>query len=73
MARPWFRRVGWWHVPCSVGGWSVFLLALGFCVHVVVAIDHRAHSVSDTLYGAFPFVACTFLLYEWIAAHGTRD
>jgi hypothetical protein len=61
------------HVPCSIAGWVVAVLAVGFCVNVVVAIDRHSHSVSDTLYGAFPFVACTFLLYDWIATRAGRD
>jgi hypothetical protein len=34
---------------------------------VFLAIDRKSHSVSDTLYGVFPFFACAFLLFDWIA------
>src|SRR4051794_17973693 len=32
----------------------------------------RSHSVSDTLYGVFPFFACTFLLVDWIASRASQ-
>jgi hypothetical protein len=34
---------------------------------VFVAVDRQSHSVSDTLYGVFPFVSCSFLPLDWIA------
>jgi hypothetical protein len=44
------------------------LLALAFAVNVFVAIDRRSHSVSDTLYGVFPFWMPTFLFLLWVAS-----
>jgi len=67
MRQPWFKRFGWFHVPASVAGALVSITALMFCVNVFLAIDRHSHSVSDTLYGVFPFFACTFLLVDWIA------
>ena len=67
----WF--VPFWIVyrPIALGGWIVTLLAAAFCVLVVLAIDHRSHSVSDTLYGIFPFWVPTFLLWTWLAGRLT--
>ena len=45
----------------------MFLAAAAFCVNVFVAVDRHSHSVSDTLYGVFPFFACAFLLVDWVA------
>ena len=67
MRQPWFRRFGWFHVPTSVAGVLLTLLALAFCDNVFIAIDRHSHSASDTLYGVFPFFTCTFLLLDWIA------
>ncbi|MBW7932569.1 MAG: hypothetical protein H3C62_02950 [Gemmatimonadaceae bacterium] len=64
---PWFRRIGWIHVPVSLAGAFVTLGALAFCVQVFLAVDRHAHSVSDTLYGIYPFVVPTLLLWDWIA------
>lgn len=39
----------------------VCLVAAIFCVNVFLAIDRHSHSVSDTLYGVFPYFACSGL------------
>lgn len=64
----WFKRVGWFYLPVSVTGIIIALSALAFCVQVFLAVDRHSHSVSDTLHGIFPFSACAFLLFDWIAA-----
>jgi hypothetical protein len=63
----WFTRRGWFAVPSSLAGAILTILTIAFWVQVFVAVDRHSHSVSDTLYGVFPFVACSFLLLEWIA------
>lgn len=69
MERKWFVRFGWIHLPCSVPGVMALLAALAFCLQVFVAVDRRSHSASDTLYGVFPYFACTFLLLNWVAGN----
>jgi hypothetical protein len=68
MKKTWFKRVGWFHLPTSVPGAAVCLLAALFCLTVFRAVDRHSHSVSDTLYGVFPFFVCTFLLLDWIGS-----
>lgn len=63
----WFRPMGFLFRPASIGGWLLSLAALAFCIQVFVAIDRHSHSVSDTLYGIFPFWAPTLLGLAWIA------
>ena len=41
--------------PASWQGMALYILALAFCVQVFTAIDRHSHSVSDTLYGIFPY------------------
>ncbi len=67
MKMKWFKRLGWVHVPVSVPGVILCLLAAVFCLTVFLAVDRHSHSASDTLYGIFPFFVCTFLLLDWIA------
>jgi hypothetical protein len=67
MKNIWFKRVGWLYLPVSAPGALITLAALAFCVQVFLAIDRHSHSASDTLYGVFPFFACAFLLFDWIA------
>ena len=69
MVHPWFRQWGWVHRPISWQGVLATLLLVIFWVQVFIAVDRNSHSVSDTLYGIFPFFACSFLLYDWIARH----
>ncbi len=68
MSTPWFKRWGWFYLPAAVPGYAAVVLAAAFCVQVFVAIDRHSHSVSDTLYGFFPYAAPTFLLINWLAA-----
>lgn len=69
----WFKSFGPLYLPVSVMGVVVSLLALAFCVNTFLAIDRHAHSVSDTLYGVFPYWVPTFLLWAWIAGRTTRE
>ena len=68
MPDAWFVRWGWIHRPRSWQGALIMIGAVAFCVQVFLAVDRHSGSVSDTLYGIFPFVVPTFLLLEWIAS-----
>ena len=67
----WFKRFGWFHIPVTIPGAIIYLLAVFFCLTVFRAVDRNSHSVTDTLYGIFPFYVCTFLLIDWIATRST--
>jgi hypothetical protein len=69
MRNYWFKRFGWFHMPVSWQGAVLWLVGLAFCVQVFVAIDRHSHSVSDTLYGIFPYFVCCFLLLDWVASN----
>lgn len=68
MKTTWFKRWGWFYIPVSLPGIAITLAALAFCAQVFPVIDRHSHSVSDTLFGVFPFFACCFLLFDWVAA-----
>lgn len=72
MRKQWFMQIGWFFVPVSIPGAISTLAALAFCAQVFLAIDRKSHSATDTLYGVFPFFACTFLLLDWIARRTSR-
>lgn len=63
----WFKPASFLFLPASVAGWLVTAAAISFCVQVFVVIDAHSHSVSDTLYGVFPFWAPTLLGVAWVA------
>lgn len=44
------------------------MVALLFCANVFLAVDRRSHSVSDTLYGIYPFVVPTLGIVGWITS-----
>jgi Na+/glutamate symporter len=73
VATKWFSRFGWFYLPASVAGGVLCILAALFCFTVFRAVDMHSHSVSDTLYGIFPFFACTFLLLDWVARRTSGD
>jgi hypothetical protein len=51
-----------------MAGGLLVLLALLFCIQVFVAVDRNSHSVSDTLYGVFPYIVPTLIVLYWIAS-----
>ena len=63
----WFRPLGPFFIPVSIAGGIITLAAVVFCVQVFWAIDRHSHSVSDTLYGIYPFWLPTLLALAWIA------
>jgi hypothetical protein len=60
-------------LPTSVAGGVLCFLGLLFCITVFYAVDRQSHSASDTLYGVFPYFACTFLLLDWVARRTVGD
>jgi hypothetical protein len=53
-----FKRPGWHYLSISVPGAVITLAAMAFCLQVFLAVNRKSHSVSDTLYGVFPYFAC---------------
>ena len=70
--RPWFEPFGWFQLPMTWQGALVVVLALGFCLSVFLLIDTHIQSLSDLLYSLFPYLACTFLLVDWIASKTSK-
>lgn len=68
----WFAKFGWFHYPVSWQGFVVYLLGIAFMVHIFFFEDSVSLSVSDTLYGVFPYWVPTFLLMEFVASQNCR-
>jgi hypothetical protein len=73
MRRTWFRSWGWIYRPTSWQGWLLLLATAVFCAQVFLAVDRHSHSVSDTLYGIFPYFVPAFGILGWIASHTSGD
>jgi len=67
MKRRWFKRWGWIYRPVSWQGILLVLLVFLFCLRVFIAVDGHSHSVSDTLYGIFPYFAPVWIILFWVA------
>jgi len=67
MKTAWFKRRGWFYLPSSAQGIVIVAGALVFCANVFLAADRKSYSVSDTLYGIYPFFVSTFFLLDWVA------
>jgi hypothetical protein len=68
MARTWFKPWGWTYRPASWQATLLVLLAVVFCLQVFVAVDRHSHSVSDTLYGIFPYWVPALIVLDWVAS-----
>jgi hypothetical protein len=68
MRRRWFREWGWVYLPASWQGFVLVVLSIIFSAQVFLAIDRTSHSVSDTLYGVFPYFVCCWGITYWIAS-----
>jgi len=71
MNTKWFKKAGWIYFPISVAGIFITLIAFIFCITVFVAVDRHSHSVSDTLYGIFPYFVSAFTILFWIAGNSS--
>jgi hypothetical protein len=67
MEMRWFRPIGPFFYPVSAPGWTLASLVFAFCAHIFLFFDHRAHSVTDLLYGIFPYWGPALLALAWIA------
>ena len=72
MKNSWFKKTGWIYIPVSWQGFIVLITFLLFCVQIFLFVDSASHSVSDTLYGIFPYIVPAFLMYIWIASEKTN-
>ena len=73
MKHPWFKALGWVYQSVSWAGFIVVLAGLAFSIQVFMAVDARSHSVSDTLYGVFPYIVTTWALVYWVATKTVDD
>lgn len=73
MKRAWFKPWGWIYRPISWQGILIVLLVFVFCVQVFLAVDRNSHSVSDTLYGIFPYIVPAWMLLYWVASKTSRE
>jgi len=64
----WFKPKRWIYRPTTWLGTVATLLVLAFCVQVFFAVDQNSHSVSNTLFGIFPYVVPSLMILYWVAS-----
>lgn len=72
--KPWFKTklYGWGWYPSAWQGWLTLVLYLLLLAKILIIIDLRSHSVSDTLIGMIvPFILLTSLLI--LVCYGTGE
>ncbi len=72
MKTSWFKKTGWTYIPTSWQGIIITVVFIFFCVRIFLFVDSTSHSVSDTLYGIFPYIVPAFLMYLWIASEKNK-
>jgi uncharacterized membrane protein len=73
MTTNWFKKSGWVYLPVSVMGVISTLLHIIFCITVFIAVDNHSHSVTDTLYGVFPFFVSAATILFWITGNTSKN
>jgi hypothetical protein len=69
MKLAWFKPWGWIYRPITWQSWILIIATCLFCAQVFLAVDRHSHSVSDTLYGVFPYFVPAIGVLGWIASH----
>ena len=72
MKTVWFKKFGWFFLPTSILGWITVLLFGFLLATVVMAANRNSHSVSDMLYGIFPYAVCCFYVVNWIGSNASE-
>ncbi len=67
-----FNKNKWFYYPINLFGYLISLILLIFIIQIFIIIDLKSHSGSDTLYGFFPYLISTLVIYWWIASRLSR-
>ncbi len=68
----WFKEFGWVYIPIK---WQGFLLTgfiLLFSINIFIVVDANSHSVSDTLFGIFPYVVPALIILYLVAVKKSK-
>ena len=68
----WFSDKGWFYTPKTWQGYLCLLVLVIFNFPVFLAVDSASHSISDTLYGVFPYLIGSLSVYYFIASRKSK-
>jgi hypothetical protein len=70
--KAWFIPVRWSYLPNSWQGWLSYIPFTAFLVITFIAVDRNSHSVSDTLFGIFPYWVGAAVIMQWFASNKSK-
>lgn len=68
----WFKRTGLLFIPINWKGLAVTGFIFLFCINIFLVVDANSHSISDTLYGIFPYVVVALIAFYLLAFKTSR-
>lgn len=68
----WFKEVGLIYLPIKWQGYLLTTFIIIFCINIFLVVDANSHSVSDTLYGIFPYIVPALIILYLIAAKKSK-
>ncbi len=67
MKKRWFKKLGFIYFPNNLKGYLITGFIILFCIAIFLAVDGNSNSVSDTLYGVFPYITFALIVLYLIA------
>lgn len=68
----WFKEFGWIYLPIKWQGFLITGFIVLFSINIFIVVDANSHSVSDTLFGIFPYVVPALIVLYLIAAKKSK-
>jgi len=68
----WFKKVNVLYIPINWKGFLVTGFIFLFCLNIFIIVDVNSHSVSDTLFGVFPYVVPALIILYLIAVKKSK-
>lgn len=68
----WFKRTGLLFIPLNWKGFAVTGFIFLFCVNIFLVVDANSQSISDTLYGIFPYISIAVIILYLLAVKTSK-
>lgn len=68
----WFKEVGLIYLPIKWQGFLITGFIILFSINIFIVVDANSHSVSDTLFGIFPYIVPALIVLYLIAAKKSK-
>lgn len=65
--KKWFKKLRGSYIPISWQGWLTYIPYVSFLVITFIAVNRSESSVSDVIFGIFPYWICAAIVMQWLA------